>query len=104
MYLGKILVNFSKLQRNYSYPSINNSNDVDKSSYVVIIESTHSLKSQLVKKAEQLRNYFYFFSSLENYISEHNKYFGSFYDNFVIPFFNTKKFIINYDLKSIPIK
>ena len=79
---GKNILKFLTNTEDCSFPSID-INIINDEMYTVIVESTHSLNSTLVKKAEQLRKYYLFFSSLDNYICEYKEYLNDFYDGFI---------------------
>ena len=84
---GKIINEFLGNLKQYSFPP----NDVgvsDDKDYMILVESTHSLSSTIIKKTEQLRKYYLFFSVLDRYINEYEKYLGSYGNHFIEKYFS----------------
>ena len=78
---GENLNTFFDSIKNYSFPSMNKI-EKDKQ-YTVIVESTLSLSSQIVKKTSQLRKIFLLFSLIHKLYLEYPDYIKSFYKYFV---------------------
>ena len=67
--------------KNYSFPKIV---EIDpKVKYTVLVESTYSLRSNIIKKSKQLRKNFLFFSILNKFYNAHKEYFEEFYEFFI---------------------
>ena len=78
---GKNIENFFKTIKNYSYPKITEVNpDIN---YSVIAESTYCLKSNVIKKSEQMRKIFLLFGILNNYYKLYKGFFENFYEFFI---------------------
>ena len=87
---AKIKKYFDSIEE-YSYPS---GVDVDEGkTYTIIVESTHSLRSNIIKKAEQLRKMFFLFSIIDKYCNTFPDYLNGFYEFFILKYiFNEKDF------------
>ena len=78
---GKNIENFFKTIKNCSYPKITEVNpDIN---YSVIAESTYCLKSNVIKKSEQMRKIFLLFGILNKYYKLYKGFFESFYEFFI---------------------
>lgn len=71
----------------YSFPK-DDIGVLDNENYLILVESTHSLNSTIIKKTQQLRKYYLFFSMLDKYINKHGNYLGSFGNHFVEKYFS----------------
>ena len=78
---GENIENFFKTIKNYSYPKITEVNPVI--NYSVIVESTYCLKSNVIKKSEQMRKIFLLFGILNNYYNLYKGFFENFYEFFI---------------------
>ena len=78
---GKNIENFFKTIKNYSYPKITEVNP--SINYSVIAESTYCLKSNVIKKSEQMRKIFLLFGILNKYYKLYKGFFESFYEFFI---------------------
>ena len=87
---GKNINKFLENICQYSFPP-NNIEIFDDKDYMVLVESTHSLNSTIIKKTEQLRKYYLFFSVLDKYVNEYGKYLGSFANHFIDKYFSLTK-------------
>ena len=75
--------------KEYSYPS---AVDVDENkTYTIIVESTHSLTSNIIKKAEQLRKMFFLFSMIDKYCNTFPDYLNGFYEFFILKYIFKEK-------------
>ena len=83
---GKEMIKFFQSLEKYSFPSLDGK-ILENESYVILVESTHSLRSQIPKKTEQLRKYYLFFSSLDKWLNDYKKYLGTFFDYFIGKYF-----------------
>ena len=78
---GSKIDSFFKLIKNYSYPeTISINPDIN---YLVIVESTYCLQKNIVKKTEQLRKLFLFFSKVNKLYQEYKNYLEDFYEYFI---------------------
>ena len=77
---GEKIQNLFQLIKNYSFPKIVEINPKEK--YTVIVESTYCLKKNIVKKCEQLRKNYLFFSILSKYYKNYKEYFEDLYEYF----------------------
>ena len=82
----KQIIKFFKSLEKYSFPS-QNEKILENESYVILVESTHSMRSQIHKKTEQLRKYYLFFSLLDKWLNDYNEYLGTFFDYFIGKYF-----------------
>ena len=72
--------------KDYSFPSKDEEiNENEK--YIVLVESTHSLDSNIIKKTEQLRKYYLFFSLLIRCLKNYKDYLGLFEDYLIGKYF-----------------
>ena len=78
---GENIENFFKTIKNYSYPKITEVNPGI--NYSVIAESTYCLKSNVIKKSEQMRKIFLLFGILNNYYKLYKGFFENFYEFFI---------------------
>ena len=78
---GKNLKIFFDSIKNYSFPPANKI-EINKK-YTVIVESTFSLSSQIVKKSNQLRKSFLLFSFIHKLYLDYPNYIKRFYEYFV---------------------
>ena len=83
---GKEVNQFFKSLEKYSFPS-QTEKLLENESYVILVESTHSLTSQIPKKTEELRKYYLFFSLLDKWLNDYKQYLGTFYDYFIGRYF-----------------
>ena len=65
----------------YSYPSINKVDDEKK--YSIVVESTFSLKSQIIKKTKQLTKTYMLFSLIHQLYKKYPKYIENYYKYFI---------------------
>ena len=80
-----------KLIEDYSYPKLI---EIDpKVKYTVIVESTYCLEKNVIKKAEQLRKNFLFFSVINKYYKKYKEYLEEFYEYFIKKYIFSKKVI-----------
>ena len=80
-----------KLIEDYSYPKLI---ELDpKVKYSVIVESTYCLEKNVIKKAEQLRKNFLFFSVINKYYKKYKEYLEEFYEYFIKKYIFSKKVI-----------
>ena len=86
---GKQINKFFKRIDEFSYPK-ELKVDEDKD-YTIIVESTFSLKSQIIKKAEQLRKAFMLFSLLHNFYQIYPEYLEGYYKLFIKNNFHTNE-------------
>ena len=85
---AKIKKYFDSIEE-YSYPS---GVDVDeKKTYTIIVESTHSLRSNIIKKAEQLRKMLFLFSIIDKYCNTFPDYLNGFYEFFILKYIFKEK-------------
>ena len=81
--------NIKKLIENiedYSFP-FQKEKISEKENYNILVESTHSLKSSIIKKTNQLRKYYLFFSLLIRSLKNYKDYLESFEDYFIGKYF-----------------
>lgn len=83
---GKEIIKFFKSLEKYSFPS-QEEKISENESYIILVESTHSLRSQISKKTEQLRKYYLFFSLLDKWLNDYKEYLRTFYDYFIGKYF-----------------
>ena len=83
---GKEIIKFFQSLEKYSFPSLEGK-ILENESYVILVESTHSLRTKIPKKTEQLRKYNLFFSSLDKWLNDYKKYLGTFFDYFIGKYF-----------------
>ena len=94
---GKQINNFFKKVDKFSYPKeIQVNEDKD---YTVIVESTFSLKSQIIKKSEQIKKAFILFSLLHNFYQIYPEYLEEYYKLFIKNYFK-KNESDDFDLSS----
>ena len=75
--------------KEYSYPS---AVDVDENkTYTIIVESTRSLRSNIIKKADQLRKMFFLFSMIDKYCNTFPGYLKGFYEFFILKYIFKEK-------------
>jgi hypothetical protein len=74
---------------NYSYPKLEKFNE--KLSYTIIVESTFCLRSQIIKKSEQLRKSFLLFTIIHKFYENYKEYFQQYYDYFIKKYIYQKK-------------
>ena len=86
---GKQINKFFKRIDEFSYPK-ELKVDEDKD-YTIIVGSTFSLKSQIIKKAEQLRKAFMLFSLLHNFYQIYPEYLEGYYKLFIKNNFHTNE-------------
>lgn len=91
---GEKINQFFKLTTNYSYPTFVKINPGDK--YTVVVESTYCLKKNIIKKCEQLRKNFLFFSILNKFYKKYDVYLEDFYE-----FFIKRHIFIDKNIKSV---
>ena len=70
----------------YSFPSKDEKIN-ENENYIVLVESTHSLNSNIIKKSEQLRKYYLFFSLLIRCLKNYQDYLGLFEDYLIGKYF-----------------
>lgn len=80
--------------KDYSFP-FENATISEKENYVLLVESTHSLDSNIIKKTDQLRKYFLFFSLLIKCIHNYKDYLGAFQDYLIGKYFQKSFFDID---------
>lgn len=78
---GKKVNRFISSIENYSFPSFEKIDENKK--YTIIVESTFSLKSQIIKKSDQLRKSFLLFSLMQKLYKLYPKYIENYYKYFV---------------------
>ena len=86
---GKKINDFLNVIKDYSFPVLNNIDENNK--YTIIVESTFSLKSQIGKKADQLRRYFLIFSLIHKLYLKYPRYLDLFYKYFIRKYFLREK-------------
>ena len=86
---GKKIKGFLNVIKDYSFPVLNNIDENNK--YTIIVESTFSLKSQIGKKADQLRRYFLIFSLIHKLYLKYPRYLDLFYKYFIRKYFLREK-------------
>ena len=86
---GKKINGFLNVIKDYSFPILNNIDENKK--YTIIVESTFSLKSQIGKKADQLRRYFLIFSLIHKLYLKYPRYLDLFYKYFIRKYFLREK-------------
>ena len=86
---GKKINDFLNVIKDYSFPVLNNIDENNK--YTIIVESTFSLKSQIGKKADQLRRYFLIFSLIHKLYLKYPRYLDLFYKYFILKYFLREK-------------
>ena len=86
---GKKINDFLNVIKDYSFPVLNNIDENNK--YTIILESTFSLKSQIGKKADQLRRYFLIFSLIHKLYLKYPRYLDLFYKYFIRKYFLREK-------------
>ena len=95
---GYNLNTFLQSLKQYSFP-LTNCSISEKKTYTILVESTHSLKSTIIKKTNQIRKYYSFFNSLDEIIQQNPKYFENFHEFLIEKYF--RKSIVEAD-KYIP--
>ena len=85
---AKIKKYFDRIKE-YSYPYAVNVDE--KKKYTIIVESTHSLRSNIIKKAEQLRKMFFLFSMIDKYCNSFPDYLNGFYEFFILKYIFKEK-------------
>lgn len=80
---GEKIEKFFKLIKNYSFPSFIEVDVDPKTKYTVLVESTYSLKKNIIKKSNQLRKNFLFFSILNKFYKQYQEYLEEFYEFFI---------------------
>ena len=85
---GENIHRFFDNMKSYSYPYTEEKkeNFADKS-FMIIIESTHSLRSAISKKPSQIHKYHLFFTMLNEYFKKDDKYLGKFHELFFQKYF-----------------
>lgn len=86
---GKKINDFLNVIKDYSFPVLNNIDENNK--YTIIVESTFSLKSQIGKKADQLRRNFLIFSLIHKLYLKYPRYLDLFYKYFIRKYFLREK-------------
>ena len=86
---GKKIKGFLNVIKDYSFPVLNNIDENNK--YTIIVESTFSIKSQIGKKADQLRRYFLIFSLIHKLYLKYPRYLDLFYKYFIRKYFLREK-------------
>ena len=71
---------FFDLINPYSYPKIGIEEVDPKVKYTVLVESTYCLKKNIIKKSEQLRKNFLFFSIMNKFYKKYKEYLEDFYE------------------------
>lgn len=89
---GYNLNTFLQSLKQYSFP-LTNCSISEKKSYTILVESTHSLKSIIIKKTNQLRKYYSFFNSLDEIIQQYPEYFENFHEFLIEKYFQLLKLI-----------
>ena len=98
---GETILKFFKLIKNYSYPKVEGISP--KLKYTVLVESTYCLKKNIIKKSDQLRKNFLFFSMLSKFYKQHKEYIEDFYEFFIRRhIFSDKSIKTIYDFKKDP--
>ena len=95
---GEKLQKFFQLINNCSFPKIV---EIEQNiNYCVIVESTYCLQKNVIKKSEQMRKIFLFFSILNKFYKQYKEYLEDFYEFFFKKhIFSEKKLGIVYDYK-----
>lgn len=78
---GNIINKFFQKIKDQTYPI--NLKVEDELNYTIIVESTFSLKSQIIKKTDQLRKAFLFFSVIDKFYKSYPEYFNIYYKFFI---------------------
>ena len=78
---GEKIQKLFSILNNYSYPKIVEIEPKDK--YTVLVESTYCLRKNIIKKSDQLRKYFLFFSILNKFYKKYKEYLEEFYEFFI---------------------
>ena len=86
---GKKIKGFLNVIKDYFFPLLNNIDENNK--YTIIVESTFSIKSQIGKKADQLRRYFLIFSLIHKLYLKYPRYLDLFYKYFIRKYFLREK-------------
>ena len=97
---GTIIKNFFETTKDYSYPDIEKFDE--KLSYTIIMESTYNLRSQIIKKSEQLRKAFLFFTIIHKFYVNYKEYFAEYYEYFINKYIyqkNIKEKTYEYEYK-----
>jgi hypothetical protein len=70
---GEVIEEFFDNMKQYSFPNCEGKPILRNEKYVVLVESTHCLRSVLPKKEEKMRIYHLFFSLIDKYIISFSK-------------------------------
>lgn len=92
---GETIKNFFKNMEAYSFPAIDNNKIVSKKNYTIIIESTHSLKSSIKKKPNQIYKYHLFFTIICEYFKKEHNLMGKFHEFFFEKYFRRSALDMN---------
>jgi hypothetical protein len=94
---GKNVQEFLNNMKSYSFPTIIEKNKIlENEKYMILVESTHSIKSVIKKKTEQIRKYHLFFNMLNKYFKMNDIYLRKFHFLFFQKYFH-KSDIIDLD-------
>ena len=78
---GEKLSNFFAMIKNYSFPNLLEMNK--KTKYTIIVESTYCLRKNIIKKSNQMRKNFLFFSILNKFYKQYKECLEDFYEFFI---------------------
>ena len=94
---GKAIEDFFNNMKQYSFPNCEDKSILRNEKYVVLVESTHCLRSVLPKKEEQLRRYHLFLSVIDKYFKRDDIYLREFHNFFFQKYFLNS----NFDLDKV---
>ena len=94
---GKAIEDFFNNMKQYSFPNCEDKSILRNEKYVVLVESTHCLRSVLPKKEEQLRRYHLFLSVIDKYFKRDDIYLREFHNFFFQKYFLNP----NFDLDKV---
>jgi hypothetical protein len=94
---GKAIEDFFNNMKQYSFPNCEDKSILRNEKYVVLVESTHCLRSVLPKKEEQMRRYHLFLSVIDKYFKRDDIYLREFHNFFFQKYFLNP----NFDLDKV---
>ena len=94
---GEVIEEFFNNMKQYSFPNCEVKPILRNEKYVVLVESTHCLRSILPKKEEKMRIYHLFFSLIDKYFKRDDIYLGEFHNFFFQKYFLNP----NFDLDKV---
>ena len=92
---GRNVQKFLNNMKPYSFPNIEEKKILEKEKYTILVESTHSIKSAIKKKAEQMNKYHLFFSVFNEYFNRNHIYLREFHNYFFQRYFCKSRLNMN---------